>query len=68
MLKALKRFVREESGLETVEWALVGGLVVVAAAALWTQIGSDVNTQINALEAAIPDTAPSVGGGGSSGS
>ena len=58
MLTAIRRFIRDESGLETVEWALVGGLVVVAAAALWTTIGANVQTQIGALEAAIPDAAP----------
>ena len=30
-MKALKRFLRDESGLETVEWAFVLGFVVLVA-------------------------------------
>ena len=50
MLNAIKRFVRDESGLETVEWAIVGGLVVAVGAIVFTLIGGDVKTSLNNLQ------------------
>jgi Flp pilus assembly pilin Flp len=51
MLNVIKRFVRDESGLETVEWAIVGGLVVVVGAAIFSTIGGDVFASLTALQA-----------------
>lgn len=42
LLNPIKKFVLDESGLETVEWAIVGGLIVAGAAALFLLIGVDV--------------------------
>ena len=50
MLNAIKRFVRDESGLETVEWAIVGGLVVAVGAIIFTLIGADVQTSLSNLQ------------------
>jgi len=50
MLNAIKRFVREESGLETVEWAIVGGLVVAVGAIIFTLIGQDVQTSLGNMQ------------------
>jgi Flp pilus assembly pilin Flp len=50
MLNAIKRFVRDESGLETVEWAIVGGLVVAVGAIVFTLIGGDVKTSLENLQ------------------
>jgi len=50
MLNAIKRFVRDESGLETVEWAIVGGLVVAVGAIIFTLIGGDVKTSLGNLQ------------------
>jgi pilus assembly protein Flp/PilA len=50
MLNFIKRFVREESGLETVEWAIVGGLVVAVGAIVFTLIGGDVRTSLTNLQ------------------
>jgi hypothetical protein len=41
MLSAIKRFVCDETGLETVEWAIVGGIVVAVGAAIFLLIGED---------------------------
>jgi Flp pilus assembly pilin Flp len=57
MLNAIKRFVREESGLETVEWAIVGGLVVAVGAIVFTLIGTDVETSLNNLQSVTADAA-----------
>ena len=61
MLNSIKRFMLDESGLETVEWAIVGGIVVAVGATLFISIGADVNRGITALDAAtgaIPAVAP----------
>ncbi len=50
MLNAIKRFVRDESGLETVEWAIVGGLVVAVGAIIFTLIGQDVQTSLGNMQ------------------
>ncbi len=52
MLNSIKRFMLDESGLETVEWAIVGGIVVAVGATLFISIGGDVNRGISALDAA----------------
>ena len=49
MLNAIKRFAQDESGLETVEWAIVGGLIVAVGAAIFTTIGADVGTILGFL-------------------
>jgi pilus assembly protein Flp/PilA len=49
MLKVLKSFVREEEGLEMVEWAIVAALITTAAALTMVSIGDEVNTQYNDL-------------------
>jgi Flp pilus assembly pilin Flp len=61
MLNAIKRFVREESGLETVEWAIVGGLVVAVGAIVFTLIGTDVQTSLENMQAITADAAASSG-------
>jgi len=57
MLNAIKRFVREDSGLETVEWAIVGGLVVAVGAIVFTLIGGDVQTSLENMQAITADAA-----------
>jgi Flp pilus assembly pilin Flp len=57
MLNVIKRFVLDESGLETVEWAIVGGVIVAVGAALFITIGQDALRGITALDtqtSAIP--------------
>ena len=57
MLNAIKRFVRDDSGLETVEWAIVGGLVVAVGAIVFTLIGTDVKTALDSLQTVTADAA-----------
>ncbi|MHC4172646.1 MAG: Flp family type IVb pilin [Planctomycetota bacterium] len=52
-MKALRRFLRDESGLETVEWAFVLGFVVLVAVLAFmgardslTTIFSEMNTEL----------------------
>lgn len=54
---SIKRFILDESGLETVEWAIVGGVIVAVGAALFITIGQDTLRGITALDtqtSAIP--------------
>jgi pilus assembly protein Flp/PilA len=51
MLNSIKRFMLDESGLETVEWAIVGGVIVAVGAALFITIGQDVLRGMTALDA-----------------
>ncbi len=52
----LKRFVREEEGLEMVEYAVVGGLLIAAGAAVWTALGENVTQIINEIIATMGGT------------
>ena len=57
MLNQIKKFMLDESGLETVEWAIVGGVIVAVGAALFLTIGQDVFNGVTALDtstSAIP--------------
>ena len=56
----MKRLLREDDGLETVEWAIVGTLVVIAAIVAFTAVG----TNTNAAMTNIADTIPPGGGTG----
>jgi len=50
----LKKFWKEEEGTETVEWAIVAGLIIVAAIASWITIGGKVSTTIGSLATTMP--------------
>jgi Flp pilus assembly pilin Flp len=49
MLNLVKKFVREDDGLEMVEWAIVAALITTAAAVTMASIGSQVNTQFGTV-------------------
>jgi pilus assembly protein Flp/PilA len=55
MLNQIKKFMLDESGLETVEWAIVGGIVVAVGAAIFVGIGGDVGSALNKLSAITAD-------------
>ncbi|WP_295438869.1 Flp family type IVb pilin [uncultured Thiodictyon sp.] len=50
---ALKGFWRDEDGIETVEYALLAALVVAAAIAAWTLLGTNVSTMANQIATTI---------------
>ncbi len=50
MLSCIRQFMLDESGLETVEWASVGGVIVAVGAALFVTIGQDVLRGMTALD------------------
>ena len=49
----IKRLLREDEGLETVEWAIVGTLVVIAAIVAFGQVGAGVNAAMTTISNAI---------------
>ena len=51
MLNSVRRFILDESGLETVEWAIVGGIVVAVGAGIFLTIGQDVFRGLTSLDA-----------------
>jgi pilus assembly protein Flp/PilA len=52
-MKTLMRFVRDERGLETVEYAIIAGLIVVGTITTIIAIGGWVSTKFNALNTAL---------------
>jgi Flp pilus assembly pilin Flp len=50
MKEWLKRLVRDDKGLETVEYAIIAGLIVVGTIGLIASIGGWVNTKFTALD------------------
>ena len=53
---ALRRFMRDERGTETLEWGLVCGLIIVGAIAAIVLIGPKVTDMWNSTNAVIPPT------------
>ena len=50
MKRLLKNFLKDEKGLETVEYAIIAGLIVVGTITLLASIGGWVNTKFTALD------------------
>ncbi len=46
----LKRFIRDESGMETVEWAILAALIVAGLVVIITGIGTNVSNAFSKLQ------------------
>lgn len=53
MSERVKQFLRDESGLTTVEYALLLALVVVGAIVAWQALGNTVKTTVNSSAGSI---------------
>jgi Flp pilus assembly pilin Flp len=53
ILNTLKRLVHEEDGMEMVEWAIVGVVFAVAAAAFWGQLATEVDNALGKVESEL---------------
>jgi len=53
MRNAIARFVRGEEGMEMVEWAIVGVVFAVAAAAFWGDVATAVDGALGKIEAEL---------------
>jgi len=63
MLRTLKRLVIEEQGMEMVEWAIVGVVFAVAAAASWSTLKDSIGNALDDIEAEV-DPSSATGGTG----
>ena len=52
-MNAIVRFVRDEQGMEMVEWAIVGVVFAVAAAAFWGDLATKIDGALGKIEAKI---------------
>ena len=46
----VKRLVREQDGMEMVEWAIVGVVFAVAAAAFWGDLATAIDNALGEIE------------------
>jgi pilus assembly protein Flp/PilA len=53
MWTLIKKFVKEEEGMETVEYAVVAVLVILVAVGAWTVLGTNINAVLAALASHI---------------
>jgi len=49
----VKRLVIEQDGMEMVEWAIVGVVFAVAAAAFWGDLATNIDNALGDIEAEI---------------
>jgi Flp pilus assembly pilin Flp len=54
----VKRLVLEQDGMEMVEWAIVGVVFAVAAAAFWGDLATNIDAALNDIEAEINPSTP----------
>ncbi len=54
MKQAILKFLRDEEGLTTVEYAVAGGLIALAVVTAFQQLGVTVGGVITAIDAILP--------------
>jgi Flp pilus assembly pilin Flp len=54
MVDRIRRFVSDEEGLTSVEYALLLALIVVVALATWQALGSKVNDTVSNVTSRMP--------------
>jgi Flp pilus assembly pilin Flp len=52
-MNAIKKFFADETGLEMSEYAVAAAIVIVAAVAVWSQLGSAIAVKIGQLRTAV---------------
>ncbi len=57
-MEQLKKFWSDEQGLETVEYAIIAGLIVVGTIGLIVSIGAWVQTKFEALDTGLANANP----------
>ena len=55
---SVKRLVSEQDGMEMVEWAIVGVVFAVAAAAFWGDLATNIDAALGEIEAEINPATP----------
>ena len=54
----VKRLVIEQDGMEMVEWAIVGVVFAVAAAAFWGDLATNIDAALGKIETEINPATP----------
>ncbi len=52
-MEKIKNFINDETGMETVEWAVVAVIIVAAVIIAFRSIGNTVNSRISTLDSSI---------------
>ena len=52
---AIVRLVREDEGMEMVEWSIVGVVFALAAALLWSSLETNIETALGDIGACVAD-------------
>ncbi|MHC4291977.1 MAG: Flp family type IVb pilin [Planctomycetota bacterium] len=52
-MNTLKRFIKDDRGLETVEWAVIAALIVAGLVIVIGNLGDAVNSKFGELENAV---------------
>ena len=53
LVSTLKRFLNEDDGMEMVEWAIVGVVFAVAAAAFWGDLATQIDSALGKIETTV---------------
>jgi Flp pilus assembly pilin Flp len=56
MLSTIKRLVREDEGMEMVEWSIVGVVFALAGALLWTSLKTQINSGLDNIGKCVGDS------------
>jgi len=54
---AIVRFVREDEGMEMVEWSIVGVVFALAGALLWGAMKNNINTALTSIGNCVKNSA-----------
>lgn len=52
---SVKRLVREDAGMEMVEWSIVGVVFALAGALLWSTLKDDIDTALTKIGDCVAD-------------
>ena len=58
----IKRLVREDAGMEMVEWSIVGVVFALAGAILWSSLRTQINSGLNQIGNCVGNSAQCPGG------
>jgi len=53
MRQAVMQFLQDEQGVSTVEYCVAGGIIAAAAIAAFIALGTEVSTQVGAIDTVI---------------
>jgi Flp pilus assembly pilin Flp len=58
----MKRLVREDAGMEMVEWSIVGVVFALAGALLWSTLKTQINSGLDSIGKCVGNSALCPGG------